>query len=35
VGLQLVGKPRGDWPLLQIAHAFEQATGHGKRRPTF
>ncbi len=35
VGLQIVGKPRGDWPLLQIAHAFEQATGHGKRRPAF
>lgn len=33
VGLQIVGKPRGDWSLLQIAHAFEQATGHGKRRP--
>ncbi len=35
VGLQIVGKPRGDWALLQLAHAFEQATGHGKRRPTF
>jgi len=33
VGLQIVGKPRGDWSLLQLAHAFEQATGHGKRRP--
>jgi amidase len=34
VGLQIVGKPRGDWPLLQLAHAFEQATTHGTRRPT-
>ena len=33
VGLQIVGKPRGDWPLLQLAHAFEQATKHGARRP--
>jgi amidase len=33
VGAQIVGKPRGDWALLQLAHAFEQATGHGKRRP--
>jgi amidase len=35
VGVQIVGKPRGDWALLQLAHAVEQATGHGKRRPTF
>jgi amidase len=35
VGAQIVGKPRGDWALLQLAHAFEQATGHGKRRPNF
>jgi amidase len=34
VGLQIVGKPRGDWPLLQLAHAFEQATRYGVRRPT-
>ena len=33
VGAQIVGKPRGDWALLQLAHAFEQATEHGKRRP--
>jgi len=33
VGLHIVGKPRGDLALLQLAHAFEQATGHGKRRP--
>jgi amidase len=34
VGLQIVGKPRGDWPLLQLAYAFEQATNHGARRPS-
>ncbi len=33
--VEIVGKPRGDWALLQLAHAFEQATGHGKRRPMF
>jgi amidase len=34
VGLQIVGRHRGEWSVLQLAHAFEQATGHGKRRPT-
>ena len=33
VGLQIVGRHRADWSVLQIAHAFEQASGHGKRRP--
>ena len=33
VGLQVVGRPRGDWSLLRLAHAVEQATGHGRRRP--
>jgi len=33
IGLQIVGPPRGDFELLQMAHAFEQATGHGKTRP--
>lgn len=33
VGLQIVGPHRGDWSVLQMAHAFEQATGHGKRAP--
>jgi amidase len=28
VGLQLVGRRRGDWDLLAVAHAFEAATGH-------
>jgi amidase len=34
VGLQIVGRPRGDWSVLQIAHAFEQATRVGARAPT-
>jgi amidase len=33
VGVQIVGRPRGEFALLQIAHAFEQATGVGRRRP--
>ena len=33
VGLQIVGRHRADWSVLQLAHAFEQATGHAKRRP--
>lgn len=33
VGLQIVGRHRGDWSVLQMAHAFEQATRHGRRRP--
>ena len=33
VGLQIVGKPRGDLALLQIAHAYEAATRHGARQP--
>jgi len=33
VGLQLVGAHRADLTVLQLAHAFEQATGHGTRRP--
>jgi amidase len=33
VGLQIVGRPRDEVGVLQIAHAFEQATGFGKRRP--
>jgi amidase len=33
VGIQIVGRHRGDWPLLQMANAFEQATHVGKRRP--
>jgi len=33
VGLQLVGRRRGDWPLLRVAHAFEQATGYWRVVP--
>ena len=33
VGVQLVGKPRGDLALLRIAAAFESATAHGERQP--
>jgi amidase len=33
VGIQIVGRHRDDWGVLQVAHAFEQATGHWKRRP--
>ena len=33
VGVQIVGRHRDDWGVLQIARAFEQATQHGRRRP--
>jgi amidase len=33
VGIQIVGRYRDDFGVLQIAHAFEQATGVGSRRP--
>jgi amidase len=33
VGLQIVGRPRDDFGVLQLAHAFEQATQHWKTRP--
>jgi amidase len=33
VGIQIVGRYRDDLGLLQFAHAFESATGIGKRRP--
>jgi amidase len=33
VGIQLVGRNREDFGVLQLAHAFEQATGFGRRRP--
>jgi amidase len=33
VGLQIVGRHREDWSVLQLAHAFEQATRYGRRRP--
>jgi amidase len=33
VGIQLVGRHQDDWGVLQLAHAFEQATGFWKTRP--
>lgn len=33
VGLQIVGRHRDEFSVLQIALAFEQATGYGKKRP--
>jgi amidase len=33
VGLQIVGRHRNELSVLQLAHAFEQATHHGRRRP--
>src|SRR5258705_1637013 len=33
VGLQIVGRYRDDFGVLQLAHAFEQATQHWQRRP--
>jgi amidase len=32
IGIQIVGRHHGEWGLLQMAHAFEQTTQHGKRR---
>jgi amidase len=33
VGIQIVGRHRDDLSVLQLAHAFEQATGVGERLP--
>ncbi|HLY19414.1 MAG TPA: amidase [Bryobacteraceae bacterium] len=33
VGVQIVGRDKEDFSVLQMAHAFEGATGLGKRRP--
>lgn len=33
VGVQIVGRHRGDWSVLLLAHAFEGATKHATRRP--
>ena len=35
VGVQIVGRPGEDFAVLQLAHAFEQATGFWKRRPLY
>ena len=34
VGIQIVGRYRDDFAVLQMAHAFEQSTGFGKKRPS-
>lgn len=34
VGLQIVGRHHADFAALQLAHAFEQATGVGRKRPS-
>ena len=34
VGIQIVGRSRDDLGVLQLAYAFEQATGVGHRRPS-
>jgi len=33
VGVQIVGRDQQDFSVLQLAHAFEEATGFGKKRP--
>jgi amidase len=33
VGIQIVGRYRDDFGVLQMAYAFEQATGFGRKRP--
>jgi amidase len=33
VGLQVIGAPRADRRVLEVGHAFEQATRFGERRP--
>jgi amidase len=33
VGVQIVGHDKEDFSVLQMAHAFEQATGFGKKHP--
>ncbi len=34
VGIQIVGRQQADLSVLQLAHAFEQATRFGERRPS-
>jgi amidase len=33
VGVQIVGRDKADFSVLQMAHAFEHATGFGKKHP--
>lgn len=34
IGVQIVGRHQDDWGVLQLAYAFEQATGFGQQRPS-
>ena len=34
VGLQIIGRHQDDFGVLQLAHAFEQATGYWQQKPT-
>jgi amidase len=34
VGVQIVGRNKQDFSVLQMAHAFEEATGFGQQRPS-
>lgn len=33
IGIQIVGRHRDEWSVLQLAHAFDGVTRHGRRRP--
>ena len=33
IGLQIVGRDKQDFSVLQLAHAFEKASNFGRRRP--
>jgi amidase len=33
IGVQIVGRYNDDWSVLQLGHAFEAATGYGRRHP--
>ena len=35
VGLQIVGRPHADFEVLQLAYAFQEATRHYERKPSF
>ena len=35
IGIQIVGRHHDDWGVLQLSHAFEEATNVGTRRPAF
>jgi amidase len=33
IGVQIVGRDKQDFSVLQLAHAFEQTTAFGNKRP--